>query len=559
MDLISPYGGKLVNLIAVLPANLNLPSIQISERSMCDLELLATGAFSPLDRFMGRADYQSVLAKMRLADGTVFPIPVTLPVADISGLQIGQKVVLRNSKNLPVAVMKITEMFGWDFAREANMVYGTTDSKHPLVAEMRFWGKVNLSGPIEAVSLPAHSDFPELRRTPAEVRALLAAMGNRKVVAFQTRNPMHRAHEELTKRAAQKVGGILLIHPVVGITKPGDVDHFTRVRAYKALADKHYPAGAVLSLLPLAMRMGGPREAVWHAIIRRNFGASHFIVGRDHAGPGKNSQGEDFYGPYAAQKLVQSFAAEIGVEIVASEELVYIPDKDKFEEASKVTPREKVKSLSGTKVREDYLARGKLLPKWFTRPEVAKVLAGNFPPRYRQGFCIWFTGLSGAGKSTVAESLTLKLMEKGRQVTVLDGDVVRTHLSKGLGFSKEDRETNILRIGFVASEIVRHHGAVVCAAVSPYEDVRNQARNLIGPDHFVLVYVNTPLEVCEKRDIKGMYAKARQGLIKGFTGIDDPYDVPKTPDIVLETEKSSPEQNAQKIIEKLEELGFLRK
>ena len=307
------------------------------------------------------------------------------------------------------------------------------------------------------------------------------------------------------------------------------------------------------------MRMGGPREAVWHAIIRRNFGASHFIVGRDHAGPGKNSQGEDFYGPYAAQKLVQSFAAEIGVEIVASEELVYIPDKDKFEEASKVTPREKVKSLSGTKVREDYLARGKLLPKWFTRPEVAKVLAGNFPPRYRQGFCIWFTGLSGAGKSTVAESLTLKLMEKGRQVTVLDGDVVRTHLSKGLGFSKEDRETNILRIGFVASEIVRHHGAVVCAAVSPYEDVRNQARNLIGPDHFVLVYVNTPLEVCEKRDIKGMYAKARQGLIKGFTGIDDTYDVPKTPDIVVETEKSSPEQNAQKIIEKLEELGFLRK
>lgn len=279
------------------------------------------------------------------------------------------------------------------------------------------------------------------------------------MVAFQTRNPLHRAHEELTKRAVAAVDGVLLLHPVVGLTKPGDVDHFTRVRTYKALAGRYYDADRiVLALLPLAMRMAGPREALWHALIRRNFGASHLIVGRDHASPGLDSRGRPFYGPFDAQALVARHAEELGVAMVPFGEVVYLPDEARYEEADKVGAGRRTAALSGTQVRDDYLGAGRLLPDWFTRPEVAEILADTYPPRHKRGVCIWFTGLSGAGKSTTADVLTVRLQEAGRQVTVLDGDVVRTHLSKGLGFSKEDRDLNIRRIGFVAGEIVRHGG-----------------------------------------------------------------------------------------------------
>jgi len=542
-QLITPYGGELVDLVVNAEEKSEfirkagaLHSIQLSLRSLCDLELLACGALAPLDRFMGEDDYYSVLEEMRLADGILFPIPVTLPVDRDQSLQIGQEIALRSSKNDLVALMTIDEIFEWDLSLEAQLVCATRDVRHPLVAEMHGWGRLYISGAIKVLNMPKHFNFTELRRTPDQVRKQLSAMGYSNVVAFQTRNPLHRAHEELTKRAAAKINGALLIHPVVGQTKPGDVDHYTRVRSYKALYDKYYDRQrTVLSLLPLAMRMAGPREALWHAIIRRNYGANHFIVGRDHASPGLDSNGKPFYGTVDAQHLLKQYGAEIGVNVLPFSELVYLPGEDRYEAADRVPESVKSLSISGARVRSEYLNGGKPLPAWFTRPEVASILARAYPPRHQQGFCVWFTGLSGAGKSTIAEVLTEMLAERGRQVTVLDGDVVRTHLSKGLGFSKEDRDINILRIGYVASEIVRHNGAVICAAVSPYRAARNEVRNMVGRDRLVMVFVDTPIEVCEQRDVKGMYAKARSGEIKGFTGIDDPYESPVDPDIVLDT------------------------
>ena len=566
LELIQPYGGELVSLLVndqerddLIEHAGRLPSFQLSHRSLCDLELLACGAFSPLDRFMGRADYHSVLENMRLIAGTVFPIPISLPVEESYSISVGQEIALRDLKNNLMALMTAEEIFEWDLLHEAERVCGTTDVRHPLVAEMHTWGKRYVSGPLKVLSLPKHFSFVELRHTPAEVRELLSNKGRANVVAFQTRNPMHRAHEELTKQAAQKIGGCLLLHPVVGQTKVGDVDQYTRVRSYKVLVEKYYDARrTVLSLLPLAMRMAGPREALWHALIRRNYGANHFIVGRDHASPGLDSEGKPFYGPYDAQHLLERFGEEIGVTMVPFNELVYLPHEHRYIEADQVPESTRVLSLSGTRVRREYLDAGKSLPEWFTRSEVAAILAKAYPPPHQKGFCIWFTGLSGAGKTSIAEVLTEKLAELGRQVTVLDGDVVRTHLSKGLGFSKEDRDTNILRIGYVASEIVRHNGAVICAAVSPYRAARNEVRSMVGRDRLVLVFVDTPLEVCEQRDIKGMYGKARRGEIQGFTGIDDPYEPPLDPDLTVETINGSPEDNARQILNYLFSKGFLQ-
>jgi len=564
-SLIQPYDGELVDLL--VPAKerdevkahaSRLPSMQISPRLVCDLELLATGAFSPLDRFMGEEDHQRVLDEMRLANDLIFPIPITLPVQQGEAIKLGQDIALRDSNNNLLAVMSIEEIYEWSVEEVAEKVYGTLDLRHPLVAEMHRWGKLNISGRLRVLELPPHYDFQDLRLTPAQTRARLLEYGYPNVVAFQTRNPLHRVHEEMTKRAAQEVDGVLLLHPVVGMTKPGDVDHYTRVRTYKTLAAQYYDEDRILlSLLPLAMRLAGPREALWHAIIRRNYGANHIIVGRDHAGPGVDSEGNPFYGPYDAQELVALYEDEIGVKMIPFQMLVYLPEEGRYEEINKVADGVETSSISGTEVREDYLNNGRMLPGWFTRPEVAKILAESYPPRHKQGVCVWFTGLSGAGKSTIASVLTVMLQEYGRQVTVLDGDVVRTHLSKGLGFSKEGRDTNIRRIGYVASEIVRHGGVAVCAAVSPYRATRNDVRNMVGRDHYVEIFVDTPLEVCEQRDVKGLYAKARSGEIKGFTGIDDPYEEPHHAEIRLDTVKYSPEENAQSIVDYLLETGLV--
>ena len=565
--LIAPYGGKLVDLL--VPAEeidkvkayaSHLPSLQLSERARCDLELLAVGGFSPLDRFMGQADYQSVLDEMRLADGHIFPMPITLPVDDkeVALLEVGKDVALRDAKNNLLAVMTVEEIYPWNLEEVADKVFGSQDLRHPLVAEMHRWGKNNISGALRVLQLPPHHDFKDLRMTPAQTRARLEQY-DRDVVAFQTRNPLHRVHEELTKRASEQIDGVLLLHPVVGMTKPGDVDHYTRVRTYKTLAANYYDADRiVLSLLPLAMRMAGPREALWHALIRRNYGANHLIVGRGHAGPGKDSQGRPFYGPYDAQELVTRFSDELGVKMVPFRELRYLPDEDRYEEVSRIAPNRETLSISGTQVRNDYLYKGRQLPAWFTRREVAEILSESYPPAHRQGVCIWLTGLCGSGKSTTADVLTVLLMENGRQVTVLDGDVVRTHLSKGLGFSKADRDINIRRIGFVAGEIVRHGGTVICAAVSPYRATRNNVRNLVGSHNFIEVFVDTPLDVCEERDVKGLYAKARRGEIKNFTGIDDPYERPQHAEVTLDTVSSTPQKNAHLIVAYLKQRGFIR-
>ena len=535
-----------------------LPSLQITDRTACDLELMATGGFTPLDRFMSRADYERVMAEMRLASGQIFPIPVTLPVYSDVELSLDSEIALRDSRNDLLAVMRVEEIFERS-PDEALHVLGTRDTTHPLVAEMERWGERYISGALQVIALPSRVDFRELRMTAVETRETLARMNAANVVAFQTRNPLHRAHEALTKRAMEMVDGVLLLHPVVGMTKPGDVDHFTRVRAYRALAEHYYEPGRILlSLLPLAMRMAGPREALWHALIRRNYGATHFIVGRDHASPGRDSTGRPFYGPYDAQELTARHQDELGITILPFEEMAYLPDEDRYEEASKIPAGAKVLSISGTQVREEYLNRGRALPEWFTRPEIAALLAEAYPARHEQGICIWFTGLSGAGKSATSEVLTTLLLERGRGATVLDGDVVRTNLSRGLGFSREDRDANILRIGFVAAEVVRHGGVAICAAVSPYRSTRDDVRKMIPPGQFVEVFVDTPLEVCEARDSKGMYAKARRGEIRNFTGIDDPYEEPLNPEIRLETTRFTPEHNARRILTYLAEQGFIR-
>ena len=561
----APYGSKLVDLLAAEPgAELKrhastLPSLQLTERAVCDLELLAIGAFSPLDRFMGQDDYRRVLDEMRLASGHIFPIPITLPVERDPHIQLGKEIALRDVKNDLLAIMRIDEIYEWNLDEVASKVFGTRDLRHPLVSEMHRWGRYNISGRLRVLQLPRRYDFQSVRLTPTQTRARLETCGHPNVVAFQTRNPLHRAHEELTKRAVQEKDAVLLLHPVVGLTKLGDVDHYSRVRTYKMLAERYYdPDRILLALLPLAMRMAGPREALWHALIRRNYGANHLFVGRDHASPGVDSAGKPFYGPYDAQELVQEFSEELGVGVVPFQELVYLPEEERYEEIFRIPASAPTLSLSGTQVRETYLNNGNKLPDWFTRPEVAEILSETYPPRHRQGLCVWFTGLSGAGKSTTAEILTVMLLEHGRQVTVLDGDVVRTHLSQGLGFSKEDRDINIRRIGWVASAIANHGGLVLCAAVSPYRATRNDVRNMVGAERFIEVFVDTPLEVCEQRDTKGMYAKARLGEIKNFTGIDDPYEPPQYPELTLDTLSNTPEENARLILQCLVKRGFVR-
>ncbi|NOZ78405.1 MAG: bifunctional sulfate adenylyltransferase/adenylylsulfate kinase [Acidobacteria bacterium] len=563
-----PHGGVLVDLIAdperqaeLKAASRDWPSLDLDHRQLCDLELLLNGAFSPLTGFLTRRDYAPVVEKMRLADGTLWPMPIMLDAGEelATALQPGDHLALRDPEGVMLAVLHVEDIWKPDKRAEALGVFGTDNPEHPGVAYLvRQTGDWYLGGRVEGLSLPAHYDFKQLRLTPAQLRSELAELGWRRIVAFQTRNPMHRAHQELTLRAAREVEANLLIHPVVGMTKPGDVDHFTRVRCYQALLPR-YPHNTVkLSLLPLAMRMGGPREAVWHAIIRKNYGCTHFIVGRDHAGPGSDSKGRPFYGPYEAQELVRSVEDEIGVEMVPFKLMVYVEDQDAYMPVDEVPEGSRSLSISGTDLRQR-LAEGREIPSWFTFPEVAKELRRSHPPRSKQGFTVFFTGLSGAGKSTVASVLMIRFLEMGgRPVTLLDGDIVRKNLSSELGFSKEHRDLNIRRIGFVASEITKNGGIAICAPIAPYDAVRKEVRAMIEPaGGFTLVHVATPLEVCEQRDRKGLYAKARAGIIKEFTGISDPYEAPDDAEVIIDTTDMTPEEAAQAVILHLERLGYV--
>jgi sulfate adenylyltransferase len=538
-----------------------LPSWDLSERQLCDLELLLNGGFAPLEGFLNQEDYERVLDDLRLASGVVWPIPVTLDVSEefAGKLEIGQKIALRDPENLILALLEVQSIWQPDKAREAEKVFGANDMAHPAVRYLHDRaGSHYIGGRVIGLHAPVHYDFRNRRHTPNELKAQFQKSGWTDVIAFQTRNPLHRAHFELTLRATEQVGGNLLIHPVVGMTKPGDVDHFTRVRCYEALLP-HYPDGkATLDLLPLAMRMGGPREALWHALIRRNYGCSHLIVGRDHAGPGNNSAGKPFYGPYDAQELVTAYKDEIGIQMVPFREMVYLQNRKQYAPADEIQPGEAILNLSGTELRRS-LQTGEEIPEWFSFPNVITELRRTHPPRDRQGFTVFFTGLSGAGKSTIANALMAKLMEVGgRNLTLLDGDVVRKHLSSELGFSKEHRNINILRIGYVASEITKNGGIAICAPIAPYAATRREVRELIEPHGaFIEVHVATPLAECERRDRKGLYKLARAGKLKQFTGIDDPYEAPETPEVSLDTIALIPDQAAEKIFAKIVELGLV--
>lgn len=563
-----PYGGELVNLIAASARTASLqaesrqwPSWDLSARQQCDIELLINGGFSPLRGFMSRADYESVCAEMRLANGRIWPIPVVLDVSDefARTLSPGITIALRDPEGVMLAALHVEEVWQADRLAEAKAVCGTTSLHHPgvshLVEQTHSW---YVGGALEGIHLPSHYDFRGLRPTPAELRAEFTRLGWRRIVGFQTRNPMHRAHQELTLRAAKKVEANLLIHPSVGLTKPRDVEYYVRVRCYQALLSKYPRDTARLALLPLAMRMAGPREAVWHAIIRKNYGCSHFIVGRDHAGPGNNENGRAFYGPYAAQEMLAAHQDEIGITMVPFRMLVYLQDQETYVPEDEIPHGGRVLNISGTELLTR-LSEGRDIPSWFTFPEVARELQRSYPPRHRQGFTVFFTGLSGSGKSTIANVLLVKLLEMGgRPVTLLDGDIVRKNLSSELGFSREHRDINIRRVGFVASEITKNGGIAICAPIAPYDAVRKQVRAVIQPHGgFVLVHLSTPLGVCESRDRKGLYAKARAGLVPQFTGISDPYEVPQDAEIALDTSDLTPEEAAQQIFLHLERMGFI--
>ncbi|MFN4191661.1 MAG: bifunctional sulfate adenylyltransferase/adenylylsulfate kinase [Tabrizicola sp.] len=540
----------------------NLPSWDLTPRQICDLELLMNGGFHPLKGFMSQADYDGVVANMRLADGALFPIPITLDVSEAFAGKVepGQDIALRDQEGVILAILSISDKWVPDKALEAEKVFGADDLAHPAVNYLHHTaGKVYLGGPVTGIQQPVHYDFKARRDTPNELRALFRKLGWRKVVAFQTRNPLHRAHQELTFRAAREAEANLLIHPVVGMTKPGDVDHFTRVRCYEAVLDKYPAQTTALSLLNLAMRMAGPREAVWHGIIRRNHGCTHMIVGRDHAGPGKNSQGKDFYDPYAAQELFRAHQAEIGIEMVDFKHMVYVQEKAQYYPANEIPEGSTVLDISGTELRRR-LREGLEIPEWFSFPEVVAELRKTSPARSKQGFTVFFTGLSGSGKSTIANALMVKLMEMGgRPVTLLDGDVVRKHLSSELGFSKEHRDINIRRIGYVASEITKNGGIAICAPIAPYSATRRAVREMIEAfGAFVEVHVATSLEECERRDRKGLYKLAREGKIKEFTGISDPYEAPEAPELRVDTENVDVDHCAHQVLLKLEQMGLIR-
>jgi sulfate adenylyltransferase len=567
-DLIAPHGGTLVNLLMdaehasqLQAESRDWPSWSLTPRQLCDLELLLTGGFSPLRGFMCRNDYERVCASMRLSNGILWPIPVPLDVPEelAGNLGCGAKLALRDAEGALLASLHVEEVWRPDRHAEAEAVYGTAEREHPGVMHLlERTHPCYVGGRLDGVRLPAHYDFRSLRLSPAELRDEFERLGWRRVVAFQTRNPLHRAHQELTLRAAKEVGARLLIHPVVGMTKPGDMDHYTRVRCVQAILSRYPQDTAKLSLLPLAMRMAGPREALWHAIIRKNHGCTHIIVGRDHAGPGSDSRGKPFYPPYAAQEIVRKHEADLGMVGVPFRELVYVEDQRAFVPEDEVAPGMRMARISGTELRR-LLADGREIPEWFTFPEVAEELRRSHPPRTRQGFTVLFTGLPAAGKSTIANVLIARLLENGsRPVTLLDGDVVRKHLSSELGFSKEHRDLNIRRIGYVASEITRHGGIAICAPIAPYDKVRKEVRALIEPlGGFVLVHVATPLEVCERRDSKGLYAKARAGLVRSFTGISDPYEPPDDAEVVLDCTNTAPEELAQEIILHLRREGYV--
>lgn len=530
-------------------------------RQRYDVEMILVSGFLPVSQFMSQADYHSVLSHMRLENGQLWPMPITLDVNEQFAqlIKLGDEIELCDTDNTQLARMTITDKWKPDKLMEAEKVFGTTDTAHPAVDYLfHNAGNWYLGGPLQLVRYPRHYDFIELRNSPQKLKEIFTQLGWKKIIGFQTRNPMHRAHLELTVMAAKSVDANILIHPVVGLTKPADIDYVTRVRCYQKILPYYPPKKAMISLLPLAMRMAGPREALWHAIIRKNYGCTHFIIGRNHADPGNTSHKKSFYDPYEAQALVMKYQNEIGITILPFQEIIYVKERKQYCHQNEVGQNETAFSISGTQLRHALLT-GQSIPDWFSFPEVIQELRHAYPPKHKQGMTIFFTGLSGAGKTTLAHALKARLFSMGRRdVTLLDGDIVRRILSSELGFSKSDRDMNVKRIGFVASEITKVGGIALCAAIAPYEKARNDNRLLISQyGGYIEVYVSTSLAECEKRNTKGLYTKAKNGEMNGLSGVDDPYEPPRNADIILDTAIHDIETCTTKIINLLYETGYL--
>jgi sulfate adenylyltransferase len=568
--LITPYKGKLINLLLdeadaehIKVESESYPSITLSQRQQCDLELLVTGALSPLTGFMNQDDYESVVENTSLLDGTIWPIPYYLDLTEeqAANINVGDKVALHDMEGFMPAVITVESKWLPDKNKEAENIYGTLDTEHPGVDYlMNSVGKVYIGGKVDAVQLPFHYDFETLRYTPLELRQHFDKLGWRSIVAFHTSKPMHAVHYEMTMRASKQANAHILIHPVVGMAKPGDLHYYSRVHCYEAIL-KQYPKSLVsLALIPMAMRMAGPREALMNAIIRQNYGCTHYIVGTEHAGPPNvRDSGKRFYVTGASQQYVKQFENDIDIKIINIEELCYDEDKGKF--ITRTDSKQVLcssESFSNTRILNSLLKQEEI-PEWVTFPEVLAALRQSYPSRSKRGLTLFFTGLSGSGKSTLARIIYAKFIEEGkRPVTLLDGDVVRLNLSSELGFSKKDRNTNIRRIGYVASEITKNRGVAICAPIAPYKDIRREVRNKIEEyGSFIEIHVSTSLEECESRDRKGLYAKARKGIIPEFTGISDPYDVPEKPEIRVDTVDVSPMQAAQDIYLYLIREGYI--
>ena len=565
--IITPHGEKLCSLMLNEEYRnklnndiLELKSWTLTNRQLCDIEMILNGGFSPLDGFMNQNDYNRVCKKMRLENNLLWPIPITLDINNelADKLEINEKIVLRDKEGFAIALLTVNDIWQPNKEEEAQQIYETTDTYHPGVnILLNETHSTYVGGSIEGIHNPKHYDYPQLRHTPVELRKIFHEKGWSDIIAFQTRNPMHRAHVELTKKALKEKNAKLLIHPVVGLTKPGDVNHYTRVRCYKHIMKKYPKDMAELSLLPLAMRMAGPKEALWHAIIRKNYGCNYFIIGRDHASPGFNKDNKPFYGPYDAQEMLNEHSSELGINMIPFKQLVYVKEKKSFMGIDEAPKDSTTLSVSGTELR-NLLDQGKEIPEWFSYPEVVRELQKQRPSISKRGFTIFFTGLSGSGKSTLANGVLVKLLEEGRRpVSLLDGDIVRTHLSSELGFSKEHRSLNVRRIGFVASEITKNGGIAICAPIAPYRLDRQFNRDMIDPlGGYIEIFVNTPLEICEQRDVKGLYAKARKGLLKQFTGIDDPYEKPENAEIVIDSSDEDPEILVDQILDQIHKMGY---
>lgn len=535
----------------------------VSYRQRCDLGMLLSQAFDPLAGFLSQDDYDSVLTHLRLANNQLWPIPITLDVTDdfAKKITVGDEILLCDVDNTILAHMKITDKWKPNKPIEAEKIFATQDNKHPGVNYLfNTAGEWYLGGPVKRISW-AHTpyDFEGLCHTPTALKQLFLELGWEKVIGFQTRNPIHRAHMELTLNAAQEVGGGILLHPVVGLTKSGDIDCFTRVRCYQKILPYYPKQSVILSLLSLAMRMAGPREALWHALIRKNYGCTHFIVGRDHAGPGNDSSGRYFYDPYEAQRLTIKYEDEIGIKIISFQEVVYVKERRSYLPIDKIKSDETALSISGTQLREKILNE-QPIPDWFSFPEVIQELRDSYSPRHKQGFTLFFTGLSGAGKSTIARALMYKLKNHDhRKTSIIDGDITRQILGNKIGFSEADRNLNIRLISYMAAEITKVGGIALCTAIAPYQRARGESRQIISQQGgYIDIYVSTSLTVCKSRDTKGLYAKFSAGKLKNLTGVDDPYEIPELPDISIDAGILTIEEAVEKIMNFLYSQGYLK-